>query len=265
MPTLEKPTVVDGFEIWAPELAHGHDGFTDHGHEALDQVEDDYFWFQCRRRLLADLLQARIPRDGSYAEVGCGNGGVLSAVADVRPDLQLTGIEASLAGLAHARRRVPRAHLLQADATRLPFTGEFDAMGIYDVLEHIDDDHAVLQAMHRALKPDGLLLVTVPQHRWLWSWVDEASCHRRRYDRAELATKLEENGFEPLAWSSYLVWLMPMLWASRWHKPANPTAPKLPAPVNGLLAAITGAETLLTRAGWDHRWGGSMISLARRR
>ena len=55
-----------------------------------------------------------------------------------------------------------RAQLFQMDDTRIPFEGEFDVIGAFDVIEHIEDDQAALTSMFRALKPGGDLLLIVP-------------------------------------------------------------------------------------------------------
>jgi 2-polyprenyl-3-methyl-5-hydroxy-6-metoxy-1,4-benzoquinol methylase len=48
-----------------------------------------------------------------------------------------------------------------------------DLVGAFDVLEHIEDDNRVLRELYRMLAPNGVVIATVPQHRWLWSSVDE--------------------------------------------------------------------------------------------
>ncbi len=76
--------------------------------------------------------------------------------------------------------------MLQFDACAIPYKAEFDVIGAFDVIEHIEEDTAALTQMYQALKPGGGLLITVPQHRFLWSAVDEMSYHKRRYHRNEL-------------------------------------------------------------------------------
>lgn len=55
-----------------------------------------------------------------------------------------------------------------------PFRKEFDTIGVFDVLEHVHEDEQILAQMHRAVHPDGGgIMLTVPQHPWLWSPTDE--------------------------------------------------------------------------------------------
>ena len=83
------------------------------------------------------------------------------------------------------------------------------------MLEHIDEDEAALAAINRALRPGGGLIVTVPQHRWLWSETDRFSGHERRYTRRELRAKLAAAGFEPRLVTSFVSVLLPVMMASR--------------------------------------------------
>ena len=63
------------------------------------------------------------------------------------------------------------------DARRIPFEDEFDVIGAFDVLEHIKEDEQVLVQMHRAVKSGGGIMLTVPQHMFLWSEQDVQAHH----------------------------------------------------------------------------------------
>ena len=91
----------------------------------------------------------------------------------------------------------------------------FDAIGAFDVLEHIDDDEAVIAEVGRALRPGGGFLLSVPQHPSLWSPQDEHAHHVRRYTAAGLRRKLEAAGFEVIRMTSFVSLLLPMMFASR--------------------------------------------------
>ena len=69
----------------------------------------------------------------------------------------------------------------------IPFPDKtFDLIVLLDVLEHLEDDTASLQALSQKLKPSGWLLITVPAYPWLWTRQDELLHHKRRYLRRNL-------------------------------------------------------------------------------
>ena len=129
--------------------------------------------------------------------------------------MRVAGSEVFREGLAFAANRMPATELLQMDARKIPFVAEFDVIGAFDVLEHIEEDQEVLQQMHAAVKPGGGIIVTVPQHPWLWSGMDDYSFHKRRYTRAELTNKIKRAGFCPVWTTSFVTLLLPALMISR--------------------------------------------------
>ncbi|MCL4303944.1 MAG: methyltransferase domain-containing protein, partial [Anaerolineae bacterium] len=85
----------------------------------------------------------------------------------------------------------------QFDATQpMPFPDNcFDAVTALDVIEHNQDDLAILADSYRVLKPGGHMIITVPALMWLWSHNDDINAHVRRYTAAELKQKLAQTGF----------------------------------------------------------------------
>ena len=85
----------------------------------------------------------------------------------------------------------------QFDATQpMPFDeGTFDAVSALDVIEHNEDDIAILKDSYRILKPGGHIIITVPAFMWLWTHNDDLNAHVRRYTAAELKHKLSQAGF----------------------------------------------------------------------
>jgi len=237
----------------------------------LRDLEARSFWFQGRSRLIEWALTKYFPEAPSFLEVGCGTGYVLSRLSEAFPNIALSGSELFDEGLTFARERlVGIATLMQLDATAMPFKEAFDVVGAFDVIEHIEDDVIVLENIHRALRPGGGLLVTVPQHAWLWSETDVAACHVRRYSRTELRDRLRAAGFEILRMTSFVSLLLPaMLLARRRARSGDGMAEveaelDLPAPLNAIGRATLWLESIAIRAGIDLPAGGSLLAVARK-
>jgi SAM-dependent methyltransferase len=84
---------------------------------------------------------------------------------------------------------------LTAPAPDAVVTNPFDSVVCLNVLEHIEDDHFALEQMWYSLAPGGFLALLVPAHQFLYGVFDQAVGHFRRYEKPELANKLEKAGF----------------------------------------------------------------------
>lgn len=250
---------------------------TEHLGEALDdrsfgdlhRVEAGSFWFRSRNRLIAWALRTYFADARTFLEIGCGTGFVLQGLRRAFPSLALSGAELGKKGLAVAHQRVPDAALYALDANRLPFEAEFDVIGAFDVIEHVDDDRGVLAQLHRVLRPSGGLILTVPQHRWLWSPADDYSGHRRRYERGPLGEMLRRVGFRVLRSTSFISLLLPVLamsrLAQRRRRAYDPLAEyHASAPVDTLLEGVQSMEATAIAHGLSFPLGGSLLFVARR-
>ena len=148
---------IEGFDAWAPKLsrASSSEFFDPEKFKELAELEHSNFWFQARNELILWALKNYFSEIRSFAEIGCGTGFVLSAVEKALPDAEVIGAELFIKGLKLAAQRCSRAKLIQIDARRIPFRSYFDVIGIFDVLEHIEDDTTVLAQIGRALVPGG--------------------------------------------------------------------------------------------------------------
>lgn len=207
----------------------------------------------------------------SFLEIGCGTGFVISGISKRFPDLRLIGSEYLEEGLVYARQRVPTAEFMQMDARCIPYESDLDAVGAFDLLEHIEEDEAVLQQIYKALKLGGVVTITVPQHHWLWSAVDEYACHVRRYGTNELHQKVCRAGFEIIRSTSFVSSLLPVMYLSRLLQ-GNKTDMNIDD-VAGLrinhifdkiLEWLLGCELALIRVGLSLPVGGSRLLVARK-
>ena len=205
-------------------------------------------------------------------EVGCGTGFVLEGISHALPSMQLVGSEIFPEGLAFAAERIDGgAKFLQMDARQIPYVAEFDIIGAFDVIEHIQEDEVVLQQMHQALKPHGLFTLTVPQHPSLWSPVDEYSCHVRRYTARGLHEKVSRAGFEIIRSTSFVTTLLPLMFLSRLLQRGKgienldaASELKINPVLNRFLEYCLYFEVLLIRFGVSFPVGGSRLVVARK-
>jgi SAM-dependent methyltransferase len=183
----------------------------------LFEVEDRHFWFRSRNRSISAVvgqIVADLPPGYRALEIGCGTGNVLRVLEQTCLAGTVVGMDLFVQGLQYARQRTG-CLLVQGDMDRSPFGMQFDVIGLFDVLEHLEDDDRALRSLDKMLAKDGRLLLTVPAHPWLWSYFDEFSHHCRRYRRADLLQKLEAAHLAVEWLTYYMAACLPLLWLGR--------------------------------------------------
>lgn len=253
----------------------------------MRELEDHYWWFVARRALALKLLKrftrfsARsIQTNGSRAEaslsesrsefglildLGCGTGVVLTELERLAPAV---GFDFSPLALAYCRER-SLVRLVRGNAEALPFAeASFDAIVALDIFEHLNNDASALAESCRALKPGGVLVLSVPAFMKLWGPHDVALMHFRRYRRPELKRKLLQAGFE-VRFVSYSVFLLfPIVAIVRFFEkrrqgPAEASLPALPKWVNSTLVWIQAIESSLMSL-ISLPWGSSVVAVAQK-
>lgn len=262
------PAFIEGYPAFSRELAASADGFKVEYFAQLARLEAGNFWFCSRNRLILWAIRQYFSGASNFFEIGCGTGFVLSAVEKAFPHFSLYGSDIYVEGLKFAKGRLRQAVLLQMDARKIPFEDEFDVIGAFDILEHVKEDSLVLSQMHQALRKGGGIILTVPQHNFLWSQFDEASCHLRRYNAAELKAKVKDSGFEMIKMTSFVSLLLPFMLISRLRVSKDydiMKALKFNPSINAFLGKMLDLERLLIRLGARLPFGGSLLLIARKR
>ncbi len=240
--------------------------FPSESFELLAAEEDKHWWFRARNRVILWALKKQVGPFNRFLEVGCGTAFVLNGVRKAYPDANLYGSEYFEEGLVHARKRIPTATFLQIDATAMEDIAQYDVIGAFDVIEHIEQDELAINNLARALRPGGSLLISVPQHKWLWSEVDEFACHVRRYSRSELIQKIESAGLSTKYTSSFVSLLVPLMWLSRVRPSKGEYDPMtefhIPHWINKSLELVMKLELTLMKMGVSLPFGGSLLVVA---
>lgn len=223
----------------------------------LSEAEERHFWFGTRNLFVSNRLKALgcVP-PSRVLELGCGGGAVTAHLS--RIGFQVTGVDGHLPRIREAARRTPRGFFLVHDleqGTGPLSAGAYDAVGLFDVLEHLDRPQEALRAALHCARPEGLLVGTVPALMSLWSEIDAESGHRLRYDVSSLTRLLqsipEASIVEVRPFNRTLV---PLLWLQRrLFRRKNSQAPAgtelvISAPLNRMLGALVRLEQKLAPA-----------------
>jgi len=146
----------------------------------LYRVEDKYFWFKIRRELILYIIKRFVsPKRVKILEIGCGNGNVSNFL--LNNGYTIVGCDLFYEGLRFAKERNNKLKLIQGNVFKLPIKSKsFDIVCAFDVIEHLDDVRAIKE-MERVCKNEGYIFITVPAFKFLWSYIDDISCHKRRY------------------------------------------------------------------------------------
>ena len=119
------------------------------------------------------------------------------------------------------------------------------------------------------IKKRGSLLITVPQHQWLWSVVDEHACHVRRYTKKELVKKVQATGLKVEYVSSFVCLLMPLMYLVRLRAKNSDydvmSEFEIPGWINSILEGVMNIEFMLLKIGLRFPFGGSLILLAKKK
>jgi SAM-dependent methyltransferase len=263
------PETMGGYPAFAPALAAENPDYPGGYFDILSEVDRTHFWFRARGAMVTWAMRRHFGAPHAVMEIGCGTGGMLARIREAFPEAALAGSDIHVAALPYAAARVGGAALLQMDATAIPYSNEFDVAAACDVIEHIERDDLALAAMHRALRPRGGIILTVPQDPRLWSVWDEASGHKRRYRRGELVARVREAGFEVeriVSMSSLLYPLM-RLTRRRYRGERSYDAGdelRIAPPLNFALGRVMDVERFLLRHGADFPFGGSLLLVGRR-
>lgn len=205
-PGLARHVHLDFKGIW---VAGSEDAvsYPEDGNDTCYALEDDSFWFRHRNEVVVGVMR-RFPPAGMLFDVGGGNGFVAAGIE--RAGWPAVVVEPGRGGAENARAR-GLDRVIQGTTENAGFApGSMPAVGLFDVLEHVEDDVRFLKSLRGLLRPEGRLYLAVPAHRWLWSNEDRVAGHYHRYTRRSLAAVLRSAGFR-IEFQTYFFGCLPPL------------------------------------------------------
>jgi SAM-dependent methyltransferase len=184
-------------------------------YDRMAEHDSTHWWYTARRDVLHDYIAryAGLPKDARILEIGCGTGHNLAMLGQFGT---VDAIEIDPAARQIASQRLGKP-VGDAPLPGLPGIerGAYDMIAVLDVVEHIEDDVAALEAMKACLKPGGKILIAVPAHQWMWSAHDSVNHHHRRYSKATLRAAIDAAGLAPKKLGYFNSLLFPLAAAAR--------------------------------------------------
>ncbi|OCB32366.1 hypothetical protein A5675_24535 [Mycobacterium malmoense] len=165
--------------------------------DVLDTLSGDGgegFWLDARGDVVGKVLREASIK--TLWDVGAGSGAMTKRLG--RYGVEVLSVEPLPEGAREIARMGAEVFCGTLHDLGLP-SGSLPAVGLFDVLEHLEDPSDLLGEVARVLSPEGRLVLTVPAYQWLWSAEDEALGHFRRYSTKTLRHALVQSQFTVLS------------------------------------------------------------------
>jgi hypothetical protein len=176
-------------------------------------VEDNSDWFMFRNELIQFYVKKHL-LNGDFLDIGGGNGFQVKALDDnkiIQGSVVL--IEPGYHGCLNAIKRKCK-HVYCGFFQDLDFNQphKITMCGLFDVIEHIDDDVNFLNELYKKLPNYSRVFVNVPANSDYWSLTDVYAGHFRRYDDTDLERIEQKTPFKVIDSSFYFdFYILPLI------------------------------------------------------
>ncbi len=202
----------DENHIWINTSNNKYISYSKNGHDESLKLEDKSYWHLHRNNCIISIIKRFLP-DGVIVDVGGGNGFVTKRILDEGLDAIL--LEPVFSGALNAKRYRNIPEVICSTLEDAGFNeNSLAAIGVFDVLEHIEKDSEFINNIHLLLQEEGLIYLTVPAYQKLWSIHDIEAGHYRRYNNQTIK-KILENKFEIVFSSYFFSFLIPAVFIFR--------------------------------------------------
>jgi SAM-dependent methyltransferase len=212
-------------------------------------LEESHWWYRARKEIIVDCVQRILGDhpDARILDIGCGAGTILSSLAR---HYRAVGLDISPEAAERARARSGCNVLVGSIPGHVPAElCNLDAICLFDVIEHFDEDVGILRHARDLLRYGGYVFISVPAFQWLYGQHDRINGHRRRYSRSQLLSAIRTAGYD-VVWCSYFNCLLSpllipaILWRGRKTTGHNF---EVRSALDGVLESILRSETTLLR------------------
>jgi SAM-dependent methyltransferase len=184
--------------------------FPDQWYEIMDER---HFWMKWRTRAFlqqCSALSISTQAPSSVLEIGCGLG-VLRQMLEAATKWNVDAMDLNAGALFHSAPGRGRTALYNIHDRAPELAAKYDAIVLFDVIEHIDDPVSFMRSALYHLKGGGYVFINVPALQSLYSKFDVAVGHCRRYDKATLEAELARAGIRKVDDRYWGLTMLPLL------------------------------------------------------
>lgn len=166
--------------------------YPDEGNEDCFKIEEESFWFKHRNNCIKNVVE-RNDFQNEIFDIGGGNGFTTIMLQNMGKRAIL--VEPGEKGVRNAKKRGVKEIACGAFDKNM-FKEKIANVGLFDVVEHIENDEGFMRDIYEVLRESGKVYITVPAYRFLWSIEDEEAGHYRRYTLKKVEKLLKNVGFD---------------------------------------------------------------------
>jgi SAM-dependent methyltransferase len=162
-----------------------------------DMAREGHFWIEWRCRVFLRMVEAvgiSLASPCYGLDIGCGSGVVRRQVLR-HSSWRIDGVDIGEEAIRRCAQDNGSVWRYDIRECRPELAARYDLAILFDVLEHVAEPTAFLEAVAHHLKPGGWLFLNVPALPWLFGSYDRAQGHYRRYTRASLGHDLPGDSF----------------------------------------------------------------------
>ncbi|MGL2965402.1 methyltransferase domain-containing protein [Flavobacterium sp. XGLA_31] len=180
--------------------------YPEKGNEDFFKIEDNSFWFEHRNKCIYMAFK-KYAINNLFFDIGGGNGFVAKYLEDRHIESVL--VEPGINGCMNAKKRGLN-HVICSTLEEANFEKNvLPNVGLFDVVEHIEDDLGFLKMIYNYTEKDGFVFLTVPAYNFLWSNEDVDAGHYKRYTIKTISKCLQLAGFK-IEYASYIFSPLPL-------------------------------------------------------
>ena len=185
-----------------------------HFHRIEEEI--NHWWIKTRFNYINDAVENFNSKKITFLEYGCGTCNNLYYILNRSPFISkiksVTGIDPNLKNLQKPDWALNfDLHLDNSLSDKF----QADIILAMDVLEHIRDDYYALKEWKKILKPNGIILISVPAFQHLWSHHDEFLGHYRRYNKKDLYNLARSVGLQDIKINYIFSYIYPAVFILR--------------------------------------------------